>query len=169
MGSHYAYESGVYMSSFAATVLVAALVTTGILLLTLLVALTVMLNSCQSRSTEIIELFKTSDDRDYCNAFAFHAELNNLKANKFPTVCTRYRNVDQFLRNLNLTVQFAENYFSTLKPNDDGLDVILMDVDDLFLPDIISCSNSSTQDWYDQIPCKWFIALLTLDILIYLP
>lgn len=151
MGSHYLHEDGVYMSSFAATVFAAALVTTGVLMLTLIVALTMMLNSCQSRNEAIVELFKTRDGYDYCNAFDFHAELNNLGTNKVPSICRPYGNFGQFLRDQNLTVQLAESYFSTLKPNDDHLDVILIDVDELILPGIIGCSNPA-QDWYDQTP-----------------
>jgi len=140
------FESGVYMSMFAATIFVAALVTIGILMLTLLVALTVMLNSCQSRGSGVIQLFKTNDEYDYCNAFAFHAELNNLEADKFLSLCMQnslqHSTAGQFLRHLNLTVHLAESYFSPLKANDDHMDVILMDIDDICLPGISGRSNS---------------------------
>ena len=147
IGSSYVFESGVYMSMFAATIFVAALVMIGVLMLTLLVALTVMLNSCQSRGSGVLQLFKTNDEYDYCNHFAFHAELNNLEADEFPTICTQYSlkhsTVGQFVWDLNLTVLLAEIYFSPLKANEDHMDVILMDVHDICLPGISGRSNSS--------------------------
>ncbi|KAH7657077.1 Acid phosphatase protein [Dioscorea alata] len=42
----------------------------------------------------------------------------------------------QFLQDLKLTVQVAESYFSTMKPDGDGSGVILVDADDVLLPDI---------------------------------
>lgn len=148
LGSHYVTESGVYMSSFAATIFVAGLVTIGVLTVTMLVALTVMLSSCQNSSSGIIERFRSNDNHDYCYAFAFHAELNNLEANEFPAMCNQYNQhsqVAKFLTDLNLTVQLAENYFSNLKANDDCMDVILMDVDDIFIGDF--AGSISTKEW----------------------
>ncbi|KAJ6793549.1 Uncharacterized protein M6B38_236585 [Iris pallida] len=140
MGSQYVTENGVYMSSFAATVFVTALVTIGILMLTLLVSLTVMLDSCQNRQSGVIKKSKASVHYDYCKLYAFHAELNNLEVDEFPTICKQYvlyyTKEGQFLRDVNLTTQIVENYFSNLKPDNDRLDVILMDADDLFLLDI---------------------------------
>ncbi|XP_010923144.1 uncharacterized protein At2g39920 [Elaeis guineensis] len=153
MGSHYIVESGIYMSSFAAAIFVAALVTIGVLLLTLLIALTVMLESCQSSHSGVFEQVRTSDQDDYCNTFAFHAELNNLEADEFPTICKQhtlqYINKGRFLRELNLTVQVAESYFSTMTPSNDGLDVILMDVDDIFLLEI-AYNGSSALHWSNE-------------------
>ncbi|KAH7657076.1 Acid phosphatase protein [Dioscorea alata] len=140
LGSRYVVESGVYMSAFAATVFIAALVTIGVLLLTLLVALTVMLENCQSRNSGVIEQVKASGENGYCRVFAFHAELNNLEADKFPPTCLahafEYIEEGQFLQDLKLTVQVAESYFSTMKPDGDGSGVILVDADDVLLPDI---------------------------------
>ncbi|ONK62003.1 uncharacterized protein A4U43_C08F35800 [Asparagus officinalis] len=148
MGSHYVYESGVYMSMFAATVFVAALVTVGVLMLTLLVALSVMLNSCESRNSGVFKHIKSSDDEfDYCKLFAFHAELNKLDADELPKVCKdlpfKYGNPGQFLRELRLTVRLAESYFDALKANDDHLDVVLMDVDGMFLSNVTRRSSDS--------------------------
>ncbi|KAG1337769.1 Acid phosphatase (Class B) [Cocos nucifera] len=151
MGSHYIVESGIYMSSFAAAIFVAALVIIGVLLLTLLIALTVMLESCQSSHSGVFEQVRTSDQDDYCNTFAFHAELNNLEADEFPTICKQhtlqYITKGRFLRELNLTVQVAENYFSTMTPSNDGLDVILMDVDDILE---IAHNGSSALHWSNE-------------------
>lgn len=142
------YESGVYMSSVAATVFVASLVTVGVLMLTLLLAITFMLNSCQGRSSGDIQHVRMSDEYELCNAFASHAELNDMDMNEFPTICKQfslaYENEGRFLRDLNLSVQLAESYFSTLEPDDEHLDVILMDVDGIVLPG----DSNSTRDWY---------------------
>lgn len=154
MGSRYVFESGVYMSSFAATVFVAALVTLGVLLLTLVVSLTMMLNSCQSRNSGVIQHFERNDEYGYCNVFAFHAELNNLEAHDFPATCKHnslaYGDEGRFLRELNLTVQLAESYFSTLKAGDDSLDAVLMDIDELFIPGIADYSISA-RDWRKHV------------------
>ncbi|KAJ6832660.1 uncharacterized protein M6B38_124695 [Iris pallida] len=147
MGSQYVIENGVYMSAFTATVFVTALVTIGILMLTLLVSLTMMLDSCQSRQSGVIKRSKTNVHYDYCKIYAFHAELNNLGVDEFPTICKQYAldytKEGQFLRDVNLTTQIVENYFSNLKPDDDHLDVILMDADDLSLLDITDSNISS--------------------------
>lgn len=154
MGSHYVVESGIYMSSFAATIFIAAFVTIGVLLLTLLVALTVMLESCQSSHSGIFEQARTSDQDDYCNIFSFHAELNNLEEEEFPTICKQhalqYIKKGQYLRELNLTVQVAESYFSTMTPNNDGLDIILMDADDILLAEF-TYNSDSTLHWSNQV------------------
>ncbi|XP_008785443.1 uncharacterized protein At2g39920 [Phoenix dactylifera] len=154
MGSRYIVESGIYMSSFAAAIFIAALVTIGVLLLTLLISLTVMLESCQSSHSGVFKQVRTSDRDDYCNIFAFHAELNNLEEDEFPTICQQharqYINKGRFLRELNLTVQVAESYFNTMTPSDDGLDVILMDADDIFLSEI-AYNGSSALHWTNQV------------------
>lgn len=124
------------MTSFAATIFIAALVTVGVLLITLLIALTVMLQSCQSKSTGVVQLEKLNVEFDYCKVFILHAELNGLVVDEVPTVCkayfTQYIKEGQYHRELQLTKQLAESYFSALVPNDDGLDVVLMDIDDIF-------------------------------------
>ncbi|KAJ8631850.1 hypothetical protein MRB53_025173 [Persea americana] len=136
IGSHYQVESGLYMTSFAATIFLAALVTVGVLLITLLITLTVMLQSCQSKSTGVVQLEKLNVEFDYCKVFVLHAELNGMVVDEVPTVCkayiTQYIKEGQYHRELQLTMQLAESYLSALVPNDDGLDVVLMDIDDIF-------------------------------------
>jgi hypothetical protein len=67
MGSQFRMESVIYMSSCAATVFIGALVVVGILLMTLLMSLTVMLQSCQSREAGVIESVKSGHHKyDYC-------------------------------------------------------------------------------------------------------
>ncbi|XP_062154605.1 uncharacterized protein At2g39920 isoform X2 [Alnus glutinosa] len=109
MGSRYVMESGFYMTSFAATIFIAGLVTVGVLLITLLIALTVMLQSCQ--------------------------KLNGLEADEFPSICRafaiQYIRVGQYARDLNATMQVVENYFSSIMPLKNGLDVVLIDIDDI--------------------------------------
>ena len=133
LGSH--YESGFYMTSFAATIFIGALVAVGILLITLLIALTVMLQSCQSKSSGVVEVRKTSDDYNDCKAFALYAELNSLQADEFPSFCRisaiQYIRAGQYARDLNSTMWLVQNYFSSITPQNDGLDVVLVDIDDI--------------------------------------
>ncbi|KAJ0045058.1 hypothetical protein Pint_06427 [Pistacia integerrima] len=138
LGSRYAVEAGFYMTSFAAAIFIGGLVTVGILLVTLLIALTVMLQSCQSSRAGIVEIAKSSDDYSYCKIYALHAELNSLEVegDYFPSVCRglaiRYLKEGQYARDLNFTMWMVENYFSTLSPSDDGLDLVMIDIDDIF-------------------------------------
>lgn len=168
--SRYVFESGVYMSSFAATVFVAALVTLGVLLLTLVVSLTVMLNSCQSRNSGVIQHSETSDEYGYCSVFAFHAELNNLEAHDFPATCKHYSlaygNEGRFFRELNLTVQLAESYFSTVEVSGDSLDAVLMDIDEM-LPGIADYNNSA-RDWRKHVEDGRSASMLVLRLFLEL-
>eukprot|EP00262_Sarcandra_glabra_P002086 TRINITY_DN1233_c3_g1_i1.p1 TRINITY_DN1233_c3_g1~~TRINITY_DN1233_c3_g1_i1.p1 ORF type:complete len:270 (-),score=47.48 TRINITY_DN1233_c3_g1_i1:399-1208(-) len=123
------------MSSFAATIFIASLVTVGVLLITLVITLAVMLQECQNKSAGLPQLAKTSDEYDYCKIFALHAELNNLRADEFPAICKehaiRYIKEGGYRHDMDLSMRVADNYFSTSRPNDDGLDVVLMDADDI--------------------------------------
>nr|DAD28405.1 TPA_asm: hypothetical protein HUJ06_029873 [Nelumbo nucifera] len=95
-----------------------------------------MLQSCQNRNAGVIELRETIDDFDYCKAFALHVEVNNLELDEFPTICKTYFiwyfREGQYLRDLNLTMLIVERYFRNLAPEDDGLDVSLIDIYDIF-------------------------------------
>ncbi|KAF5771011.1 putative Acid phosphatase [Helianthus annuus] len=151
MGSQFRMESVIYMSSFAATVFVGALVIVGVLLMTLLTALTVMLQSCQSREAGVVEAIKSdhhhhrhdynhnhNDHHDYCKMAALNAEINNFEAHySLPEFCkdvaVKYINEGRYMRELNSSVSLVEKYFNGITPNDDGHDAVLMDVDD-FLP-----------------------------------
>ncbi|KAK3031027.1 hypothetical protein RJ639_035058 [Escallonia herrerae] len=127
-------ESGIYMTSFAVAIFIGALVTVGLLVITLLIALTVMLQSCQSKSAGVVEMQKFGDDYNFCKIYAMHAELNSLSADSVPAFCNdvAVRSIEKglYMKDLNLTVSMAEGYFGNVKPLDDGLDVVLMDVDD---------------------------------------
>ncbi|KAL7613117.1 hypothetical protein Lser_V15G08886 [Lactuca serriola] len=133
MGSQFRMESVIYMSSCAATIFIGGLVIVGILLMTLLTALTVMLQSCQSREAGVIESFKY----DHCKMESQHAEINNLEAYSLPGFCkevaVKYIKEGHYMRELNASVSLIENYFNGIRPNDGGHDVVLMDIDD-FLP-----------------------------------
>ena len=139
MGSRYVVESGFYMTSFAATIFIAALVTVGVLLITLLVTLAVMLQSCESRSKEVVEIEKASDSYHYCKIFALHGELNSLEAAKVPPVCRslaiQYIKGGEYTRDLNITMRMIESFFDSVSPSHDHLDVVLMDIDDILVSD----------------------------------
>ncbi|XP_020540092.1 uncharacterized protein At2g39920 isoform X2 [Jatropha curcas] len=112
MESRYEVESGFYMTSFAAMIFMGALVTVGVLFITLLIALTI---------------------------FAIYAELNNLRQIEFPTICMslamQHIIESQYGRDLNSTMWLVDKYFDSFMPLNDGLDVVLMDLDE-FLPSI---------------------------------
>lgn len=124
------------MSSYAAAIFIGGLITVGVLLITFIIALSVMLQSCQSRNAGVVETAKLNDDYSYCKVFALHAELNGLEADEFPAICRglaiQYIRDGQYARDLNFTTGLAESYFSTLTPLGDGLDVVLIDIDGIF-------------------------------------
>ncbi|KAK8969588.1 hypothetical protein KSP40_PGU018107 [Platanthera guangdongensis] len=84
MGSCYVVESGVFMSSLSATIFIVALVIIGFLMLTLLIALTVMLQSCKRSGSGVFDDAKKSNHHDHCNLFIFHVELTTWLRVKFP-------------------------------------------------------------------------------------
>lgn len=135
IGSQYIMESRFYMTSFAATIFIGGLVTVGILLITLLIALSVMLQSCQSKSSGVPEIQKASDDYNNCKIFTFYVELNGLEANEFPSVCwasaVQYIREGQYARDLNASMEVVEKYFSGIIPLNRSLDVVLIDIDDI--------------------------------------
>uniref|UniRef100_A0A2P2IV15 Acid phosphatase n=1 Tax=Rhizophora mucronata TaxID=61149 RepID=A0A2P2IV15_RHIMU len=136
MSSRYAVESGFYMTSFAATIFIAGLATVGVLLITLLIALTVMLQTCESRSKGVVEINKKIDGYDYCRTFTLHAEMNSLGLDAIPPICKILANQHitdgQYERDLNISLWVVERYFDSIVPLGNGLDVVLMDIDDIF-------------------------------------
>ncbi|KAL9255703.1 hypothetical protein AKJ16_DCAP10412 [Drosera capensis] len=133
-GSSYQYESGFYMTSFAATIFVSGLVVLGILFVTMVIVLAVMLQSCQAENSAIIDQrLNGLDSEDFCKTFVLHAELNNLQADEYPDGCRKYAieytSKGKYLADLNFSISMAENYFNRRSPQNDGLDVVLIDID----------------------------------------
>lgn len=125
------------MTSCAATVLVAALVSLGALLMIVLISLTVMLQSCQTKSAGAFKTWNSVDDYSDCKIFALNAEFNSLDARSVPSFCRdvaiQYIEQGQYMKDLETTALLAENYLNNIKPLADVLDVVLMDIDD-FVP-----------------------------------
>ncbi|EOY17908.1 hypothetical protein QUC31_006706 [Theobroma cacao] len=155
MGSRYLVESGFYMTSFAATIFIAGLATVGVLLVTLLVTLAVMLQSCESRCKGVVEIEKSSDSYHYCNIFSLHGELNSLEANEVPPVCRsfaiQYIKGGQYERDFNFTMLMIESFLNTVSPSHDRLDVVLMDIDDILASDPQYTNQLMHQ--FNQIGC----------------
>ncbi|KAI5670541.1 hypothetical protein M9H77_10905 [Catharanthus roseus] len=153
MGSRYTVETGIYMSSFAATVFIGGLVTVGVSLMTLLIALAVMLQSCQSKNAGMVELRSSADLHDYCKILALHLELNHLDSDTLPTICqehtAQYFRDGHYTKELNITLMLIENYFSSIRPG--GQDVVLMDADDLFASELFYVNQ--LQKRFDQYAC----------------
>ncbi|KAF1890186.1 hypothetical protein Lal_00025519 [Lupinus albus] len=139
--SNYVMESGFHIPSLAATILVSALVAVGVLLITLLISLTTMLQSCQSRNAGVVDLPNTND-YSYCKLYSLHAELNNLEGYQIPEICRdlaiQYMKAGQYGRDLDLMKYMIEDYFNISRPSDDGLDVVLIDIDGIFPPNPLS-------------------------------
>lgn len=136
MGSEFRMESVIYMSSCAATVFIGALVIVGILLMTLLTALTVMLQSCESREAGVLESLELDHHRyDYCKMAALNLEINSFEAYSLPDVCkdvaVKYIKEGHYMRELNNSLSLVETYFNRVKPDDGAHDVVLMDIDDI--------------------------------------
>ncbi|XP_057737690.1 uncharacterized protein At2g39920-like [Arachis stenosperma] len=135
-GSHYELESRFYMTSCTAIIFVASLVTVGVLLITLVVSLTIMLQSCQSKSSGVIRLQNVNDYYIYCKMHFLHAELNNLEGNYLPNICRdlaiNYVKEGQYGRDMELASSMIDDYFNSVKSSDHGLDSVLMDIDNIF-------------------------------------
>ncbi|XP_022746943.1 uncharacterized protein At2g39920-like isoform X2 [Durio zibethinus] len=155
MGSRYVVESGFYMTSFAVTIFIAALVTVGVLLVTLLVTLAVMWQSCENRSKGVVEIDKASDSYHYCKIFELHGQLNGLEATEVPPVCRslviQYIKGGEYAQDLNITMWMIESFFDTVSPSHDHLDVVLMDVDDILASD--PCYSNQLMPQFNQYVC----------------
>ncbi|XP_041993444.1 uncharacterized protein At2g39920-like isoform X2 [Salvia splendens] len=168
-GSHYTSEAGIYMSSFAATVFVSGLVTVGISLFSLLVALTVMLNSCERQNSGVVEMNRKTPSYDYCQNLALHAELNSLSEHIFPEIChdinAQYVKEGQYKKDLNIVVTIAEEFFSSVTPQGDGRDVVLMDADDFLTSetminkDVLHGSSRDAKYWRHFFALKLYLKL----------
>ncbi|MED6136767.1 hypothetical protein PIB30_058913 [Stylosanthes scabra] len=136
MRSSYVLESGFYITSFAATIMITSLATIGLLMITMLVALSMMLQSCQSRGSGVIELQTVNDDYSYCKVHSLHAELNSLEGQNLPSICKdlaiEYVKGGRYARELDSTKSLIEVYFDKVKPSDDGVCVVLIDIDGIF-------------------------------------
>ncbi|XP_076931155.1 uncharacterized protein At2g39920-like [Bidens hawaiensis] len=144
MGSEFRLESVIYMSSFAATILVGVLVTIGILLMTVLITLMVMLQSCERRNSKAVEMSRSVNQfdlnvYDYCKTVSLHAELNinNFESYSLPEICknvaVKYVKDGHYTRDLSTIVSLVDDYFKNVTSGVGGRDVVLMDIDDLYV------------------------------------
>nr|XP_043632022.1 uncharacterized protein At2g39920-like isoform X2 [Erigeron canadensis]XP_043632023.1 uncharacterized protein At2g39920-like isoform X2 [Erigeron canadensis]XP_043632025.1 uncharacterized protein At2g39920-like isoform X2 [Erigeron canadensis] len=145
MGSQFRMESVIYMSSCAATIFISSLVMVGILLMTLLTALTVMLQSCQSREAGVVESFQSDHHLyEYCKMAALNAEINGFRYYSLPQVCkdvaVKYIKEGHYMRELNNSVSLVADYFNGVTLDNGGHDVVLFDIDDILSTDAL-CAN----------------------------
>ncbi|KAL6580979.1 hypothetical protein OROMI_006902 [Orobanche minor] len=136
LGSRNPTEAGIFVSSLTAMVFISGLITLGVSLVSLLVALTVMLQSCENRNSGVVEMSDGyRNSYDYCRSFALHAELNSLGADSLPAICKDvdrlYVKQGQYRKDLNITVGMVEDFFSSFIPRYDGREIVMMDADDL--------------------------------------
>ena len=146
MGSRFSIDSGCYMTSLAATIFIASLVTFGVLMVTLLIAISTMLQSCENKNSGIIQVQRLVVDDEslsYCKILSLHSNLNSLDVEEedgifaLPLLCrdVALQRIKQgvYLRELNFTIQMVLTYFNTIKPGKDHRDVVVVDVDDINL------------------------------------
>ncbi|CAH2058676.1 unnamed protein product [Thlaspi arvense] len=147
MGSRFSIDSGCYMTSLAATIFIASLVTFGVLMLTLLIAISTMLQSCENQNSGMVEIHQRLDDESfsYCRILSLHSQLNRLEeveeeegsSFELPLLCrdVALRRIKQgiYLRELNFTIQMALSYFQTIKPLKDNRDAVVIDTDEINL------------------------------------
>ncbi|KAG2326343.1 hypothetical protein Bca4012_035314 [Brassica carinata] len=146
MGSRFSIDSGCYMTSLAATIFIASLVTFGVLMVTLLIAISTMLQSCENKNSGIVQVQRLVDDESlsYCRILSLHSMLNSLDEKEeedssfeLPLLCRDFalQRIKQgvYLRELNFTIQMVLTYFKTIKPGNDNRDVVVIDVDDINL------------------------------------
>ncbi|KAF8048648.1 hypothetical protein N665_2446s0003 [Sinapis alba] len=140
MGSRFSIDSGCYMTSLAATIFIASLVTFGVLMVTLLITISTMLQSCENKSSGIVQVHRLVDDESlgYCRILSLHSNLNSLdeedNSTELPLLCrdVALQRIKQgiYLRELNFTIQMALTYFKTIKPGNDNRDVVVIDIED---------------------------------------
>jgi hypothetical protein len=123
------------MTSLAASIFIASLVTFGVLMITLLIALSTMLQSCENRNIAIVEAQRLDESFGYCKILSLHSQLNSLdEESELPLLCrdVALHRIKQgiYLRELNFTIQMALTYFQTIKPMNDNCDVVVIDIDD---------------------------------------
>ncbi|EOA27670.1 hypothetical protein CARUB_v10023824mg [Capsella rubella] len=136
LGSRFSIESGCYMTSLAASIFIGSLVTFGVLMITLLIALSTMLQSCESRDIGVVEAQRLEENFSYCRILSLHSQLNSLQEEdtQLPLLCrdVALRRIKQgiYLRELNFTIQMALTFFQTIKPMNDSRDVVVIEIDD---------------------------------------
>lgn len=139
LGSRFIIDSGCYMTSLAATIFIASLVTFGVLMITLVIALSTMLQSCENKNSGMVEVQKLDESFSYCKILSLHSQLNSLQEeeNELPLLCrdVALRRIKQgiYLRELNFTIQMALTFFQTIKPMNDNRDVVVIDIDEINL------------------------------------
>jgi len=136
-GSRYGFRNayfevddlGVYLSSVAVTVLMAVMATIGIILFTLVVTLAVMLGKCQKAPLP-----------NPCASFALNTELNNLQGLLVPQDCksfvATYVDSGQYLTDFAVAVEAARTYLNTIDAGDDGMDLVVLDIDETALSNV---------------------------------
>lgn len=135
-------DTGVYLTSLAITILITATVTILILLFTLIITLAILLASCQNKPDVVVKQGSRALDRvDVCRSFALNFELNNLRGNGvFPNTCEEYvfhyMRSGQYENDVKETVMAAESYWSSVIPNVDGFDAVLMEIDETALSNV---------------------------------
>lgn len=135
-------DTGVYLTSLAVTILITAIATIGILLITLIITLSILFANCQSKADVVIKQGSRALERvDVCRSFALNFELNNLRGNDvFPSMCEEYvfhyMRSGQYENDVKGTIRAAESYWNSVIPSADGFDAVVMDIDETALSNV---------------------------------
>lgn len=119
--------------------LVSAVATIGILLFTLVVTLSVMLGSCQGQP---IAVGAETGMRALgsCDSFILNEEVNNFQGWIVSPRCkdhvASYMHGGQYYIDFAGAIRAASDYLKTLPAEGDGLDVVVMDIDETALSNL---------------------------------
>ncbi|KAG0618248.1 hypothetical protein M758_4G048700 [Ceratodon purpureus] len=119
-------DLGIHLSSAAVNFLMGTVVTIGTVLFTLVVTLAVLLGKCQKPSLPAS-----------CASFSLNAEVNNLQGFPLSEKCVnfvaRYVDSGQYHSDFAVAVEAARSYLNTIEPDQDGLDIVIFDIDETSL------------------------------------
>eukprot|EP00252_Welwitschia_mirabilis_P018497 TRINITY_DN4111_c0_g1_i12.p1 TRINITY_DN4111_c0_g1~~TRINITY_DN4111_c0_g1_i12.p1 ORF type:complete len:323 (+),score=48.21 TRINITY_DN4111_c0_g1_i12:367-1335(+) len=140
--SRYLYfdGNGIYLSSLTVTVLVSAVATIGILLFTIVITLAILLASCHGKPDVVVESSRATERINTCKSVILNFELNNLQNATVLRDChdylLHYMKNGQYESDVEGAIMAAEAYWSSVIPNIDGLDAIIMDIDETALSNL---------------------------------
>ena len=119
-------DLGIYLSSVAVSVLMGIIAAIGIVLFIVVVILAIMLSKSQKKYGP-----------DSCASFSLNTEMDNLQGYLLPQECenfvARYVNSGQYYSDFAVAVGAARQYLNTFKADQDGLDLVILDVDETSL------------------------------------
>lgn len=143
-------DLGVYLSSVAVTLLTGVMAIIGIILFTLVVTLAVMLGKCQKKPVS-----------NSCASFSLNAETNNLQGYLLPQECegfvAGYVGSGQYYSDFAVAVEAARTYLNAIQANEDGKDLIVLDIDETSLSNMpyYIAHHYGVERWNEETWNEW--------------